>query len=69
MTPPKTKEDWCLWRIRTSCELGCKVIEGKHETPDHHTRVEYALFLALKAMDDLAQYLQLKDQQTNPKPQ
>ena len=68
MTPPKTNADWCLWRIRTSCELGCKVIEGKHETPEHHTRSEYAIFLALKAMDDLAQYFQLKEKSLDTPP-
>jgi hypothetical protein len=67
MNPPKTNTGWCLWRIRTNCELGCKVIEGKHEAPEHHTRVEYALFLALKSLDDLAQYFQLERQTKTPK--
>lgn len=67
--PPKTKEEWCLWGARASCLLGCEVLSGEKDPPEHYSRERFALEHLLKAVGEIAEYFQLKDQQTNPKPQ
>jgi len=59
MTPPKTKEEWCLYRAELACKVGRDALNGKSEV---HDPTKFALFNILHALEDIVAYLQLKDQ-------
>jgi hypothetical protein len=65
MTPPKTKEGWCLYRAELACKVGRDALNGKSEA---HDPTKHALFNILYALEDLVSYLQLKEQQTKDQP-
>jgi len=64
MTPPKTKEEWCLWRAQAACKTGKEIIDGAADPPECASRIEYALFLLIGAVGEIADYLSRKEQQT-----
>jgi hypothetical protein len=66
--PPKTKEEWCLWRAQAACSAGRESLNGDTDPPESATRIEYALFLLIGAVGEIADYLSLKDQQTKNTP-
>ena len=66
--PPETKEKWCLWRAQTACKTGRDVLDGETDPPESATRIEYALFLLLGAVQEIADYLSHKEQQTKDQP-
>jgi hypothetical protein len=68
MTPPKTKEEWCLWRAQTACSAGRDVLEGEADPPEHSSRDRYALFLLLGAVGEIAEYLSLKEKTLDTPP-
>lgn len=47
-----------LWRAGANCRIGKDVLNGVMEKPLEATRVEYALFCLLSAVDDLVEYLE-----------
>jgi len=61
MTPPKTKEEWCLYRASLDCTLGRNILEGETDAPEHSSRDRYALFLLLGAVREISEYLSLKE--------
>jgi hypothetical protein len=68
MNPPKTKEEWCLWGARASCLLGCEVLSGEKDPPEHYSRERFALEHLLKAVGEIAEYLALKEKTLDTPP-
>jgi len=67
-TPPKTKEEWCLWRAQTACKMGKEIIDGAADPPECATRIEYALFLLIGAVGEIAEYLSPKEKTLDTPP-
>jgi hypothetical protein len=61
MNKPETPEEWCLWGARTSCMLGREVLDGEKDPPEHCSRDRFALDHLLKAVGEIAEYLQMKE--------
>lgn len=59
---PETPEEWCLWRAQAACKTGKDVIDGEVNPPESATRIEYALFLLIGAVGEIAAYLQMKEE-------
>ena len=66
--PPKTKEEWCLWGARASCLLGCEVLSGEKDPPEHYSRERFALEHLLKAVGEIAEYLSMKEKTLDTPP-
>lgn len=43
-----------LYRAMLSCRIGCDVIDGKTIPPDGASRLEYAMYNLLSAVEDIA---------------
>ena len=67
-TPPKTKEEWCLWRAQAACKTGKEIIDGAADPPESATRIEYALFLLIGAVGEIADYLSMKEKPLDTPP-
>jgi hypothetical protein len=66
--PPETKEEWCLWRAQAACAAGRESLNGDTDPPESTTRIEYALFLLLGAVREIAEYLSLKEKTLDTPP-
>lgn len=55
--PPKTVREMALWRCKTHCMLGKEDIAKNADRPEALPRGEYALYLLLSAVADLAEAL------------
>lgn len=66
--PPKTKEEWCLWRAQTACKMSKEVFDGAADPPESASRIEYALFLLIGAVGKIADYLSLKEKTLDTPP-
>ncbi len=62
--PTQNKEEWCLWRAQAACKTGGEVIDGATDPPESATRIEYALFLLIGAVGEIAEYLNHKEEKT-----
>jgi len=51
---PKTPEEWAAYRCKLSCRIGRDVLDGKTATPPGVSRLEYAMFNLLHAVEELA---------------
>lgn len=60
---PRTPEEWAAYRCKLSCRIGRDALEGKTQTPVGITRLEYAVYNLLHAVEELAR---LNDQAQRP---
>jgi len=51
---PRTTAEWCAHRCQLSCQIGRDVLEGKTEPPAGVTRMEYAVYNLLHAVEELS---------------
>lgn len=58
---PKTPEECALLRAEFGCNIGRDVLDNKAETPPGSTPAEFALFLLIGAVGEIADYLQIKE--------
>ena len=52
---PKTPAQWSAWRASSSCQIGMDVLNGVSDPPSGTSRMEYATFLLLSAVKELAE--------------
>lgn len=55
---PTKPKNMNLWRAGANCRIGKDVLNGVTEKPLDATRVEYALYCLLSAIDDLVAYFE-----------
>jgi hypothetical protein len=66
--PSKPKEKkrgprkWALYRAQLSCTVGRMALEGDTKIPEGITRLEYAVFNLLHAVEEIAKALEIKDE-------
>ena len=51
---PKTDAEWNSYRCKLSCKIGRDALEGKITMPGTATRLEYAVFNLLHAVEELS---------------
>lgn len=51
---PKDEREWAAYRCALSCRIGRDVLDGNKHTPDGFSRLEYALYNLLHAIEELA---------------
>ncbi len=51
---PKTKSEWAAYRCQMSCGIGRNALEGKTSPPHGVTRLEYAIYNLLHAIEELS---------------
>jgi hypothetical protein len=54
MKKPATKKECAAYRAHLQCEIGLKVFRDETQPPAGLNRSEYALFLLLHSINDLA---------------
>jgi len=54
MNKPTTKKEWAAYRAQLQCKIGIRMFTDGLEPPEETTQSEYALFLLLQAVHDLA---------------
>lgn len=59
---PETAKEWCLERAILTCKAGRDVLNDKTPTPPGSTPIEFALFLLIGAVGEIADYLQMKEE-------
>lgn len=59
---PETPEEWALLRAELGCKAGRDVLNNKVQTPPGSTPTEFALFLLIGAVGDIADYLKMKEE-------
>ena len=52
-----------LYRIKLSCQIGKNALDGKVQTDAGISRIDYAVYNLLSAIEDLAAYLERKEEQ------
>jgi hypothetical protein len=52
---PKTPPEWSAYRCQLSCKIGRDVLDGTTNPPAGISRMEYAMFNLLHAIEDLSQ--------------
>jgi hypothetical protein len=50
----ETKSEWSAYRAKLNCRIGRDVIEGKTVAPCNLSRMEYALYNLLHAVEAIA---------------
>lgn len=54
MKTPQTPEEWTIHRIQLSCQIGRDAIDGSAKPPAGCTRLEWAIYNMLHAIEELA---------------
>lgn len=60
---PQTEAELAAMRCQLSCQSGRNALEGRTGLPDGGTRLEYAVFTLLHAVEELSRYVQLTNRQ------
>lgn len=50
---PKTRDDFSRYRLKTSCAIGKNVLNGEVDPPLGVSRLEYAIYNLLCAIEEL----------------
>ncbi len=56
----KTKRELALYRARLSCKIGCDALDARSKSGMYTSELEFAVFNALKALEDIATALEEK---------
>lgn len=57
---PTTEAEWCAYRAQAACRIGRDVLDGESNPPPNVTRLEYAVFNLLHAVEELAKLIEAK---------
>jgi len=53
---PQTPDDWALYRCYLSCQIGREALSGAATLPSGYSRLEYAVFNLLNAVEELSHF-------------
>jgi len=59
--PNSKPVNMALWRCIANCRIGKAVFNGEEKLPDGCSATEYAIYLLLSAVEDLAAYFEEKE--------
>lgn len=65
---PATESEWAAYRCQLSCQIGRDALEGKSEVPYGYTKLEFAVYNLLHAVEELSKITMAPLNQEKPNP-